>query len=199
MSAKKESASDATTPSVRRKVMARLRDHYNSVVVPKMMEEFGYKNRFQVPRLEKIVLNMGMGDGARDRAIIDEGVADIATICGQRPVVTAVRRSIAGFKVRAGMSVGCKATLRGARMYEFFDRFVNIAVPRIRDFRGLSDTFDGRGNYSMGIEEIIIFPEINLDKVKKSFGMHLSMVTTARTDAEARRLLELMGLPLKKR
>jgi len=179
--------------------MTRLRDHYRTSVVPKMMEEFHHKNRLQVPKLDKIVLNMGLGEGARDSAVVEEAISHIATICGQRPVITRARKSIAGFKLRAGMPVGIKATLRGATMYEFFDRFVNVAVPRIRDFRGLSDTFDGRGNYNMGIEELIIFPEVNLDKVKKSFGMHITMVTTARTDAEARRMLELLGLPLRRR
>jgi len=179
--------------------MARLRGHYHSIVIPKMMEEFGYKNPFQVPRLVKIVLNMGVGEGTRDKTILEEAVSHMSTICGQRPVVTKSRRSIAGFKIRAGMSVGCKATLRGRRMYEFFDRFVNVAVPRVRDFRGLSDTVDGRGNYNAGIDEIIMFPEINLDKVKKSLGMHITMVTTAKTDAEAKRMLELMGLPFRKR
>jgi large subunit ribosomal protein L5 len=179
--------------------MTRIHDYYISTVLPKMMEEFGYKNRFQVPKLEKIVLNMGLGDGSRDRAIIDESVAHMATICGQRPVVTRVRKSIAAFKVRAGMSVGCKATLRGARMCEFFDRLVNAAIPRIRDFRGLPDTLDGRGNYNIGIDEIIVFPEVNLDKVKRSLGLHISIVTTARTDAEAKRLLELLGFPFRRR
>lgn len=178
--------------------MARLREHYHSTVIPKMMEEFGYTNPLQVPKLVKIVLNMGVGEGSRDQAVLEEAVSHMGTICGQRPVVTKTRRSIAGFKVRAGMSVGCKTTLRGNRMYEFFDRFVNVAVPRIRDFRGLSDTVDGRGNYNVGIDEIIAFPEINLDKVKKSFGMHITMVTTAKTDAEAKRLLELMGLPFRR-
>lgn len=179
--------------------MVRMLDYYRSQVVPKMMDEFGHKNRLEVPRLERIVLNMGLGEGARDSAVLEEAISHIATICGQRPVITRARKSIAGFKVRAGMPVGIKATLRGARMYEFFDRFVNVAVPRIRDFRGLSDTFDGRGNYNMGIEELIIFAEINLDKVKKSFGTHITMVTTAKTDAEAKRLLELLGFPFKKR
>jgi len=179
--------------------MARLRDNYFSTVVPKMMEEFNYKNRLQVPRLEKVVLNMGLGDGSRERAVIDEAVGHMAAICGQRPITTSVRKSIAGFKVRAGMPVGCKATLRGARMFEFFDRFVNVAVPRIRDFRGLPDTFDGRGNYSMGIDEIIVFPEVDQDKVKRSFGMHISIVTTAATDAEGKRLLDLLGFPFRRR
>jgi large subunit ribosomal protein L5 len=179
--------------------MARIRDYYSSVVAPKMMEEFGYKNRLQVPRLEKIVLNMGLGAASRDQAVIEEAVGHMGTVCGQRPVVTRARKSIAGFKLRAGMPVGCKATLRGARMYEFFDRLVNVAVPRIRDFRGLPDTFDGRGGYNMGIDEIIVFPEVNLDSVKRPFGMHISVVTTAATDAEARRLLELLGLPFRRR
>jgi len=164
-----------------------------------MMEELGYKNRLQVPRLDKIILNMGVGDGAKDSAVVDEAASHMATISGQRPIITSARKSIAGFKLRSGMPVGCKVTLRGTRMYEFFDRLVNVAVPRIRDFRGLPDTADGRGNYSMGIDEIIIFPEINLDKVKRSFGMNVSMVTTAKTDAEGKRLLELMGLPFRRR
>jgi len=179
--------------------MARIRDYYVSSVVPKMMEEFGYTNRLQAPRLEKITLNMGVGDAVRDRAVIDEAVGHMATICGQRPVLTVARKSIAGFKLRAGMPIGCKATLRGARMYEFFERLVNVAVPRFRDFRGLPDTLDGKGNYNIGIEEIIVFPEVNLDKVKRAFGMHISMVTTAKTDAEAKRLLELLGLPFRRR
>jgi large subunit ribosomal protein L5 len=179
--------------------MARIYDYYISTVVPKMMEEFGYGNRLQVPRLEKIVLNMGLGDGAREKSVIDEAVGHMAVVCGQRPVVTRVRKSIAGFKVRAGMPVGCRATLRGGRMYEFFDRLVNVAIPRIRDFRGLEDTLDGRGNYNMGVEEMIVFPEVNLDKVKRSLGMHISLVTSAKTDEEGRRLLELLGLPFKRR
>ncbi len=179
--------------------MTTIQEHYVSTVAPKMMEEFGYGNRYEVPRLKKIVLNMGLGDGSRDKSIIDEAVGHMAYICGQRPVVTAVKNSIAGFKVRAGMPVGCKATLRGARMYEFFERFVNVAVPRIRDFRGLPDTFDGRGSYNAGIDEIIVFPEVNQDKVKRMFGMHISIVTTARTDPEARRMLELLGFPFRRR
>jgi large subunit ribosomal protein L5 len=179
--------------------MARLRNFYASTVAPKMMEDFGYRNRLQVPRLQKIVLNMGLGDGARDRAIIEEAVGHMATICGQRPVITSARTSIAGFKIRAGMPVGCKATLRGARMFEFFDRFVNVAAPRIRDFRGLPDTLDGKGNYNLGIDEIIVFPEVDLDKVKRSLGMHISIVTTAKSDAEGKRLLELLGMPFRRR
>ncbi len=179
--------------------MARIRDYYLSTVAPKMMEEFGYTNRLQVPRLEKIVLNMGLGEGSRDGAVIDEAVGHMMSLCGQRPVTTRARKSIAAFKLRAGMSVGCKATLRGARMYEFLDRLMNVAVPRIRDFRGLPDTLDGKGNYNIGIDEIIVFPEVNPDKVKRSFGMHISIVTTAKTDAEARRLLELLGVPFRKR
>lgn len=179
--------------------MSRMRDTYLSTVTPKLMEEFQYTNRFQVPKLAKIVLNMGVGEGARDRSLIEDAAAHMATICGQRPVVTLARKSIAAFKLRAGMPVGCKVTLRGTRMFEFFDRLVNVAIPRIRDFRGLPDTFDGKGNYSTGIDEIIVFPEVNLDKVKRSVGMHISMVTTAKTDAEAKRLLELMGLPFRKR
>lgn len=179
--------------------MARIRDYYRSTVAPKMMEEFGYKNRFQAPKLEKIVLNMGLGEGVRESAVIEEGVEHMATICGQRPIVTHARKSIAGFKLRAGMPIGCKATLRGARMYEFFDRLVNVVVPRVRDFRGLPDTLDGRGNYNIGIDEIIVFPEVNPDKIKRPFGMHISMVTTAKEDAEAKRLLELLGLPFRRR
>jgi large subunit ribosomal protein L5 len=179
--------------------MARIRDYYLSTVAPKMMEEFGYKNRFQAPRLEKIVLNMGLGAGSRESAVIDEAVGHMATICGQRPIVTLARKSIAGFKLRAGMPIGCKATLRGARMYEFFDRLVNVVVPQVRDFRGLPDTLDGRGNYNIGMDEIIVFPEVNPDKIKRPFGLHISMVTTAKEDAEAKRLLELLGLPFRRR
>jgi large subunit ribosomal protein L5 len=179
--------------------MTTIQEYYSSTVAPKMMEEFGYKNRYQVPRLTKIVLNMGLGDGARDRALIDEAVGHMAVICGQRPIVTTVKKSIAGFKVRTGASVGCKATLRGTRMFEFFGRLVNVAVPRIRDFRGLPETFDGRGNYNMGIDEFIVFPEVNQDKIKRMLGMHISVVTSARTDAEAKRMLQLLGFPFRTR
>ncbi len=178
--------------------MARLYDYYKETIVTKMMEQFEYKNPLQVPRLKKIVLNMGVSEGARDKDAIEEDVTELAAICGQRPIVTRAKRSIASFKVRAGMSIGCKATIRGKRMYEFLDRLVNVAIPRIRDFRGLPPVLDGRGNYNVGLQEIIVFPEVNLDKVKRTFGLNVTMVTSAKTDEEARTLLELLGVPFRR-
>jgi large subunit ribosomal protein L5 len=163
-----------------------------------MMEKFGYKNPMQVPRLEKVVINMGVGEAIQNSKVIDAAVNDLMTISGQRPVVTKAKKSIAAFKLRAGMNVGCKVTLRGDRMYEFVDRLFNIALPRVRDFRGISPkSFDGRGNYSMGVREQLIFPEIDYDKIDKVRGMDIIFVTTARTDEEARELLRLLGAPFK--
>ncbi|HQD76691.1 MAG: 50S ribosomal protein L5 [Peptococcaceae bacterium MAG4] len=178
--------------------MPRLKDKYKNEVVPAMIQKFGYKNIMQVPKLEKIVVNMGLGEAIQNSKIIDAAVNDIMTITGQRPVVTKAKKSIAAFKLRAGMSVGAKVTLRGNRMYEFMDRLVNVALPRVRDFRGLSPkSFDGRGNYSMGVKEQLIFPEIDYDKIDKTRGMDIIIVTTAKTDEEARELLKLMGMPFR--
>ncbi len=178
--------------------MPRLKDKYTSDVVPAMIQKFGYKNIMQVPKLEKVVVNMGLGEAIQNSKIIDAAINDIMTITGQRPVVTKAKKSIAAFKLRAGMSVGAKVTLRGDRMYEFMDRLVNIALPRVRDFRGVSPkSFDGRGNYSMGVKEQLIFPEIDYDKIDKARGMDIIIVTTAKTDEEARELLKLMGMPFR--
>jgi large subunit ribosomal protein L5 len=162
------------------------------------MERFGYSNVMQVPRLHKIVLNMGLGEAIQDIKILDAAVEELALIAGQRPVVTRARKSIASFKLRAGLSIGCMVTLRGDRMYDFFTKLVNIALPRVRDFRGISGkAFDGRGNYSLGIREHIIFPEIDYDKIDKIKGMNITVVTTAQTDEESKELLKLMGMPFR--
>jgi large subunit ribosomal protein L5 len=178
--------------------VARLKDKYKEEVVPSMIKKFGYKNVMQVPKLEKVVVNMGLGEAIQNSKIIDAAVNDIMTITGQRPVVTKAKKSIAAFKLRAGMTVGAKVTLRGDRMYEFVDKLFNIALPRVRDFRGISPkSFDGRGNYSLGIKEQLIFPEIEYDKIDKVRGMDIIFVTTAKTDEEARELLRLMGMPFR--
>jgi len=178
--------------------LPRLKDKYRDEVVKAMMEKFGYTNPMQVPRLEKVVINMGVGEAIQNSKAIDAAVNDLMTISGQRPVVTKAKKSIAAFKLRTGMNVGCKVTLRGERMYEFVDRLFNIALPRVRDFRGISPkSFDGRGNYSMGVREQLIFPEIDYDKIDKVRGMDIIFVTTARTDEEARELLRLLGAPFK--
>ena len=179
--------------------MAGSQQQYRENVIPQMVQEQKYKNVWQVPRLKKIVLNMGVGGGARDRALIDQAVEHMAIISGQKPIITKAKKSIAGFKIRQGNPVGCKVTLRGKRMYEFFDRLVNVAIPRIRDFRGLDNKFDGRGNYTMGLEEIIIFPEVNLDKVTHQQGMHISIITSAQTDQEGLSLLTFLGMPFKRK
>jgi len=179
--------------------MARLKDAYKEKVIPAMMDKFSYKNVNQVPRLEKIVVNMGVGEAKENPKAIDSAVKDMTTITGQKPIVTIAKKSVANFKLRAGMKIGCKVTLRGERMYEFADRFMNIALPRVRDFRGVSaDSFDGRGNYSVGVKEQLIFPEIVYDEVDSVRGMNVCFVTTANSDEEARELLDLMGMPLKK-
>ena len=176
----------------------RLEKFYKEEVVPKLMKQFGYTNPMQVPKLAKITLNMGVGEAAANKKVLENAVADMAKIAGQKPVVTKARRSIANFKVRAGFPVGCMVTLRGARMYEFFDRLVSIAMPRIRDFRGVSNrAFDGRGNYSLGFKEQIIFPEIDYDKIDMLRGMNIAITTTARTDDEARALLAAFRFPFK--
>ncbi len=178
--------------------MARLRDKYNDEIKPAMMERFQYKNVMQIPKLEKIVVNVGLGEAITNAKAIDAAVGDIMTITGQKPVVTKARKSIAAFKLREGMSIGAKVTLRGDRMYEFADRVINIALPRVRDFRGVSPkAFDGRGNYTLGIKEQLIFPEIVYDKVDRARGMELCFVTTAKTDEEAREMLRLMGMPFR--
>ena len=172
---------------------------YKEKAVPEMMKKFGYKNINQVPRFEKIVVNMGVGEAQSDAKILEAAVKDMTAITGQAPVVSKARKSIAGFKLREGVPVGCFVTLRGERMWEFFDRLVNVAVPRIRDFRGLSQkSFDGRGNYSFGVREQIIFPEIDYDKILKILGMDITIVTSAGTDEEARELMTLLGMPLRK-
>ena len=176
----------------------RLAIHYKDKVVPDLMQKFGYKTVMQVPRLRKITINMGVGETTSDKKILDNAVADMTRIAGQKPVVTKARRSIANFKVRAGFPVGCMVTLRGARMYEFLDRLVNIAMPRIRDFRGVSNrAFDGRGNYNLGFKEQIIFPEIEYDKIDALRGMNIAITTTAKTDDEARALLGAFRFPFK--
>jgi large subunit ribosomal protein L5 len=177
---------------------ARLAKIYKEKVVPELMQKFGYKTVMQVPRLRKITVNMGVGETTTDKKILDNAVSDMTKIAGQKPVVTKARKSIANFKVRANYPVGCMVTLRGARMYEFFDRLVNIAMPRIRDFRGVSNrAFDGRGNYNLGFKEQIIFPEIDYDKIDTLRGMNIAITTTARTDDEAKALLSAFRFPFK--
>jgi large subunit ribosomal protein L5 len=178
--------------------MARLKDYYVEKVVPALIKEFNYKNPMQVPKMEKIVINMGLGEAIQNVKIIDTAVQEIAAIAGQKPIINKAKKSIATFKLRQGMPIGCSVTLRKKIMYEFFDRLVNAALPKVRDFRGISaNAFDGRGNFSIGLQEQIIFPEIEYDKVEKIKGMNITIVTTAKTDAEARFLLKLMGVPFK--
>jgi large subunit ribosomal protein L5 len=178
--------------------MARLQQHYKEKVVPELVQKFGYKSVMEVPRISKITLNMGVGKATQDKKILDNAVADLTKIAGQKPVVTKAKKSIANFKVRAGSPIGCMATLRGERMYEFLDRLVSIAIPRIRDFRGISSrAFDGRGNYTLGVREQIIFPEIEYDKVDTLRGLNISITTTAKTDNEARALLAAFRFPFK--
>jgi len=176
--------------------VARLFLRYKDEILPALMKRFEYSNPMQAPKLEKISVNMGVGDGVKDAKLMDAAVADMGTITGQRPVITRAKKSVASFKLRKGMPIGCRVTLRGARMYEFFDRLVNVAIPRIRDFRGLSpDSFDGHGNYTFGIKEQIVFPEIEYDKVVKVRGMDITFTTTAKTDEEAFELLKNLGVP----
>jgi len=179
--------------------MARLREHFETVVKPAMQEKFNYANPMQMPRLEKIVLNMGVGQATQDRKKVEAAAEDMTRIAGQKPIITTARKSIAGFKLRDGMNVGCKVTLRGDQMYEFLDRLVNIALPRVRDFRGLNGkSFDGRGNYAMGIKEQIIFPEIDYDQVDEIRGMDIVICTTAKTNEEAYELLAGFDMPFSK-
>lgn len=178
--------------------MARLYDYYKKNVTPELMKKFGYKSIMEVPRIEKITLNMGVGEAVADKKVMDHAVGDMQKIAGQKPVVTKSKKSIAGFKIRENYPVGCKVTLRRDRMYEFLDRLVTIAIPRIRDFRGISGkSFDGRGNYNMGVKEQIIFPEIEYDKIDALRGMNITITTTAKTDEEAKALLLAFKFPLK--
>jgi len=177
---------------------ARLKEFYCKNVVPALTKEVGYKNVMAVPKLEKIAVNIGLGEATQNAKLMDGAVNELGQIAGQRPVITKARKSIAAFKLREGMSIGCMVTLRGDRMYEFFDRLVNVALPRVRDFRGVSTkSFDGRGNYTLGIKEQLIFPEIDYAKVEKTKGMNISITTTARTDAEGVALLKAMGMPFR--
>ena len=179
--------------------MSRLRDKYNSEIKDAMVNKFGYKNVMQIPKLDKIVINMGVGEARENAKVLDSAVKDLETITGQKAVVTRAKKSVANFKLREGMPIGCKVTLRGDRMYEFLDRLVNLALPRVRDFRGVSaNSFDGRGNYALGIKEQLIFPEIEYDKIDKVRGMDVIVVTTAKTDEEARELLRLFNMPFEK-
>lgn len=185
---------------VQEKVVPRLKKLYHEVIVPEMMKKFNYKSVMQVPKLVKIVVNMGVGQATQDPKLLEMAMKELAKITGQQPVIRRAKKSISNFKLRAGMAIGCKVTLRRERMYEFLDRLINAAVPRIRDFRGLSDkSFDGRGNYTLGIKEHVIFPEINVDEVERIFGMDITIVTTAKTDEEAYELLRLFGMPFRKR
>ncbi|MDG4597809.1 MAG: 50S ribosomal protein L5 [Candidatus Contendobacter sp.] len=178
--------------------MARLRQYYRETVAPKLREQFGYRNVMEVPRITKITLNMGVGEAVADKKIMEHAVGNLTQIAGQKPIVTLSRKSIAGFKIRAGWPIGCKVTLRRDRMYEFLDRLINIAIPRIRDFRGFSArAFDGRGNYSLGVREQIIFPEIDYDKIDAIRGLDITITTTARTDAEGRALLAAFDFPFR--
>ena len=178
--------------------MSRLQDFYRGTVVPKLSKELGLKNPMQVPRITKITVNMGVGEAVADRKVVDAAAADMAKITGQKPLITKAKKAIASFKLREGLPIGCKVTLRGERMYEFLDRLITVAIPRIRDFRGVSArAFDGRGNYTLGLRDQLLFPEIDYMKVDKARGMNVSVVTTAKTDQEARKLLQFMGMPFR--
>ena len=179
--------------------MARMKDYYKSEVAPALMEKFGYKSTMQIPKLDKIVVNVGCGEAKDNSKVVDAIVKDISTITGQHPTICRARKSVANFKLREGVTIGVKVTLRGERMYEFLDRLFNVALPRVRDFRGINpNAFDGRGNYNMGLKEQLIFPEIEFDKIDKVRGMDICFVTTAKTDEEGRELLKLMGAPFAK-
>src|SRR4030066_840424 len=178
--------------------MAKLKDLYQENVIPALMKRFGYHNRMEVPRLDKIVINMGLGEAIQNIKILDSAVQELSQITGQKPIITKAKKSIAQFKLRTGMPIGCMVTLRRERMYEFFNRLVNVALPRVRDFKGLSGkSFDGRGNYALGIREQLIFPEINYDKIEKIKGMNIVIGTTAKTDEEGKELLKLLGMPFR--
>ena len=190
----------ATGPSATKLANSRLRQRYLAEVLPALQKEFGYANVMQVPALHKVVINIGMGEAIQNAKAMDNAVRDLADITGQHPVVTRAKRSVAAFKLREGMPIGCMVTLRGRRMYDFLDKLMNVALPRLRDFQGISaDAFDGRGNYTLGIREQLVFPEINYDKIDKVRGMEITVVTTARTDEEGRRLLTLLGMPFKRK
>ena len=179
--------------------MNELKEYYETQIVDAMMKKFSYKNKLQCPKIEKIVINMGVGEGKENAKVVDNACADLIKISGQKPIITKARKSIANFKLRAGAPIGCKVTLRGEKMYSFANRLINISLPRVRDFRGVSaDSFDGRGNYTLGLREQIMFPEIEYDKIDKIRGMDIVFVTTARTDEEARELLRLFGMPFRK-
>ncbi len=179
--------------------MPRLKDKYLKQVIPEMMKKFKYKSVMAVPRLQKTIINIGLGSATKDSKIMDEAVKELAVISGQKPIITRAKKSISNFGIRKDMPVGCKVTLRSDRMYEFLDKFINIAIARIRDFRGIpSDSFDGRGNYTVGVKEQLIFPEIDFDQVTNTLGMNITIVTSALNDEEGKALLELMGLPFKK-
>ena len=179
--------------------MSRLKEQYDSEIKAAMMKKFGYKNEMQIPKLAKIVVNMGVGDAKDNSKILDAAVKDMEIITGQKAVITKAKKSVANFKLREGMAIGCKTTLRGEKMYEFADRLINLALPRVRDFRGVNpNAFDGRGNYALGLKEQLIFPEIEYDKVEKVRGMDIVFTTTAKTDEEARTLLEMLGMPFEK-
>lgn len=194
MESKKHEAQNQTPRAG--KITARLKTKYREEVVPAMMKQFGYKNVFQVPRLEKITLNVGLGEAIQNAKALDGAAAEVMAITGQKPVVTRAKKAIANFKLRQGMPIGCMATLRRERMYEFLDRLIHVALPRVRDFKGVSDrAFDGKGNYSLGVREQIIFPEIQADKVEKIHGLTVCIVTTARTDEEGKALLRHLGMP----
>lgn len=179
--------------------MNRLQEKYEAEIKKELLSKFNYKSVMQVPKIEKVIINIGVGDAVSNAKLLDDSVAELETITGQRPIVTKSKKSIAGFKLREDMPIGTKVTLRGEKMYDFLDKLVSISLPRVRDFRGVSrDSFDGRGNYTLGIKEQLIFPEINFDKVNKTRGMDISIVTNAKTDEEARELLSLLGMPFKK-
>ncbi|MBS5793607.1 MAG: 50S ribosomal protein L5 [Lachnospirales bacterium] len=176
-----------------------LREYYENEIVDAMMKKFSYKNKMEVPKIEKIVINMGLGEAKENAKAIESAAGDLAIIAGQKPIITKAKKSIAAFKLRAGMPIGCKVTLRGEKMYSFANRLINLALPRVRDFRGVSaNSFDGRGNYTLGVKEQLMFPEIRYDKIDKIRGMDIVFVTTAKTDEEARELLRLFGMPFKK-
>ena len=178
--------------------MARLKEHYQKELIPKLMKEFNYKNKMQVPRMQKLLLSMGVGEAIQNIKVLDSALNELMLIAGQKAVTTKAKRSIANFKLRKGMSIGCMVTLRKDKMYEFFDRLVNVALPRVRDFKGVSGkSFDGRGNYSLGIKEQIIFPEIDYDKIDKIKGLNINIVTTAKTDEEGKALLGMLGMPFR--
>jgi large subunit ribosomal protein L5 len=193
-----EPKAEAKAKTPKPKTVARLKDQYLKQVVPALSKEFGYKNVMAVPKIEKIALNIGMGEATQNTKLMDGAVNEMTQIAGQKPVITKARKSIAAFKLREGMAIGCTVTLRGDRMYEFFDRLVNVALPRVRDFRGVSSkSFDGRGNYTLGVKDQLIFPEIDYNKVEKVKGMNICITTTAKTDAEGLALLKHLGMPFR--